>query len=84
MGGGGPRGSVRGDMTPIEDWDRAADGVLSPALAALSGPVYAMFSRDGALFTADMDPEAFPTIGETRPVAALRTLLRAALGFGRK
>ena len=58
-------------------------GVVSPLLVAMAGPVYASLSMKGALFTADMDTEAFPPIGETRMLGAARTLLRSALGFAR-
>lgn len=83
---GDPRPSSRvvGDLTPIADWDRADEGLLAAPLAAIAAPVYASFSLEGALFTADMDPEAFPPIGETRPIAAARKALRGLLGFGRR
>lgn len=79
-----PASRVVGDLTPIADWDRADEGLLAAPLAALAAPVYASFSLEGALFTADMDPDAFPPIGETRPIAAARKALRGLLGFGRR
>jgi uncharacterized protein (DUF362 family)/plasmid stability protein len=83
---GDPRATSRlvGDATPIADWDRADEGLLSAPLAALASPVYASFSMEGALFTADMDAAAFPPIGETRPIAAARRVLRGLLGIGRR
>lgn len=83
---GDPRehGWVLGDLTPIADWDRAGDGLLTAPLAALAGPVYTALSGEGAIFTPDMDPEAFPPLEETRGLAAVRGALRTVLGFGRK
>jgi hypothetical protein len=82
---GDPRARARliGDAAPIADWDRADEGVLAAPLAALSGPVWTWLSGDGALFSADMDPEAFPPLGTSAPVSAARRMLRSMLGYGR-
>ncbi len=79
-----PRMEVRGDLTPIPDWDAADAGVLAAPLAALAGPAYAMFSGRGALFTAAMDPVAFPPREESTSLAAARWVLRAVLGMGNR
>jgi uncharacterized protein (DUF362 family) len=78
------RGWVLGDMTPIADWDRADSGLLSGPLVALAGPVYQAVSGQGAYFTADMDPEAFPAKDESGGLAALRGALRTVLGYRAK
>ncbi len=82
---GDPRaqGYVLGDMTPIPDWDRAVSGPVSAPLAALSASVYAALSGQGSYFMPDMDTEAFPPIGETGGVAAIRGAVRTMLGFRR-
>jgi uncharacterized protein (DUF362 family) len=79
-----PRAYVRGDLTPIADWDRASDGLLTAPLAALAGPVYAQLSGKGTLFMPEMDPEAFPPVAESRGLAAMRGVVRSVLGFHRK
>lgn len=79
-----PQVSVQGDLTPIEGWDRADEGLLAAPMAALAGPTYAAFSRRGALLAADMDPVAFPPIGETASLAAARRFVRALLGMGKR
>jgi uncharacterized protein (DUF362 family) len=76
------RTDVRGDTTPIADWDAADAGVLSAPLAALAEPVYASWSGRGAVFVPDVDPVAFPPIGETAALRATRRLVRAVLGIG--
>jgi uncharacterized protein (DUF362 family) len=82
---GDPRSGARviGDLTPIADWDAADEGLLAAPLAALAAPVYASLSRRGALFTADMDPVAFPPRDETSTLAAARKALRLFLGATR-
>lgn len=78
------RGWVLGDMTPIASWERADSGLLSGPLVALAGPVYQALSGQGAYFTADMDPEAFPAKDESSGLAALRGALRTLLGYRAK
>jgi hypothetical protein len=82
---GDPRaqGYVLGDMTPIPDWDRAVSGPVSAPLAALSASVYAALSGQGSYFMPDMDTEAFPPIGQSGGVAAIRGAVRTMLGFRR-
>jgi len=76
------RAELRGDLTPIEGWSAADAGLLSAPLAALAEPVYARFGGRGAVFVPDLDPEAFPPIGETTALRAARRFMRALLGIG--
>lgn len=76
------RTELRGDLTPIEGWSAADSGLLSAPLAALAEPVYARFGGRGAVFVPDLDPEAFPAIGETTALRAARRFMRALLGIG--
>jgi uncharacterized protein (DUF362 family) len=80
---GDPRPHLRvvGDMSPLADWDRADAGLLSRPLSALASPVYASLSQRGAIFTAPLDQEAFPAIGETFALALARKAMRALLGI---
>ncbi len=78
-----PRMQIVGDATPLEDWDRADVGLLAAPLSALASPVYASLSRQGALFTAPLDAKAFPPIGETFALGAMRRALRVLLGIAR-
>lgn len=82
---GDPRPHLRvlGDASPLADWDRADAGLLARPLSAFASPIYASLSRRGALFTAPLDEEAFPPIGETFALAAARKALRALLGIDR-
>lgn len=82
---GDPRGQFRvaGDATPLAEWDRADAGLLARPLSALAGPVYAAFGQRGALFTAPVDADAFPPIGETAVLAAARRAMRLLLGIDR-
>jgi hypothetical protein len=82
---GDPRPQLRivGDTTPLADWDRADAGLLARPLSALAGPVYAALGHRGALFTAPVDADAFPPIGETPVLAAARRAVRLLLGIDR-
>jgi uncharacterized protein (DUF362 family) len=76
-----PRLHVVGDATPLAEWDRADAGLLARPLSALAGPVYAALGQRGALFTAPVDADAFPAIGETAVLAAARRAVRMLLGI---
>ncbi|MEO7096336.1 MAG: DUF362 domain-containing protein, partial [Polyangiales bacterium] len=78
-----PHLHVLGDITPLADWDRADAGLLARPLSALAGPVYAALGHRGALFTAPVDTDAFPPIGETAVLAAARRVVRTLLGIDR-
>ena len=82
---GDPRPQLRiiGDPTPLAEWDRADAGLLARPLSALAGPVYAALGQRGALFTAPVDADAFPPIGETAVLAAARRAVRILLGIER-
>ena len=67
--------------SPTQGWSAADAGLLSAPLAALAEPVYARFGGRGAVFVPDLDPEAFPPIGETTALRAARRLMRALLGI---
>jgi len=73
------RGYLLGEMTPIPDWDLAANGFTAP-LAAISLPIYTALSGQGSYFAADMDPEAFPSLDTSKTLTAVRGVLRTLLG----
>ena len=73
------RGYLLGEMTPIPDWDLAANGFTAP-LAAISLPIYTALSGHGSYFAADMDPEAFPSLDTSKALTAVRGVLRTLLG----
>ncbi len=78
---GQPQLEVLGDTTPLADWDRADAGLIAKPLSMLAGPVYAALGQRGALFTAPVDTDAFPPIGETAVLAATRRAVRFLLGI---
>lgn len=80
---GEPAHRVIGDQTPFAEWDRADAGLLAKPLSTLAGPVYAALGQRGALFTAPVDADAFPPIGETAVLAAARRAVRFLLGIDR-
>jgi hypothetical protein len=73
------RGYLLGEMTPIPDWDLAANGLTAP-LAAISLPIYTALSGQGSYFAADMDPEAVPSLDASKALTAVRGVLRTLLG----
>ena len=83
LGDARARTRVVGDATPLANWDRADAGLLARPLSMFASPVYASLSRQGAIFTAPLDPDAFPAIGETLLLAAARRTARLLLGIDR-
>ena len=80
---GAPQMRVVGDTTPFADWDRADAGLIAKPLSMFAGPIYAALGQRGALFTAPVDTDAFPPIGETAVLAAARRAVRFLLGIDR-
>jgi uncharacterized protein (DUF362 family) len=69
---GDPRGRfvVRGCTRPLTGWRRAYHDELSATLGFLANPMYVLASGRGALFSPEMDTDAFPEKGA--PSLALR------------
>lgn len=74
--------TVEGESAPIEGWRGPYSTEISTLLSFLASPVYVFGSGRGALFVADIDEEAFPSIEpEGLFLRAARRSLQTLLGL---